>query len=77
MLTFNIVDCSNASLQYDKLMLMEAGYNNTINNVTVMIAETSVQTSWRTSTLTVCEAHKSRVAIEKTQLQSTCLNNKK
>ena len=25
-------------------MLMEAGYNNTINNVTVMIAETSVQT---------------------------------
>ena len=69
-------DCRNASLQYDKLVSLEVGYNNTITNVTALIAETSVQT-WRTSTLTVCEAHKSRVAVEKTQLQSSCLNNKK
>jgi len=69
-------DCENASLKYDKLVSLEVGYNNTINNLTALIAEDSVQ-AWRSSTLTVFEAHKSRVAVEKAQLQSSCLNNNK
>ena len=71
-----MLDCRNASLQYDKLVSLEADYNNTIINVTALTAESSVQ-FWRTSTLTICESHKSKVVVEKTQLQSSCLNGKK